>query len=89
MHVELPILAGHVLMGTAMLASMGHELRIANNTMINLEPDSREETERLYAALSQGGSDASGLCEMIWGAYWGTYLDRFGVRWMFNFWPTT
>ena len=26
-HVELPILAGHVLMGTDMLASMGHELR--------------------------------------------------------------
>ena len=46
-HVELPILAGHVLMGTDMLASMGHELRIGNNVTICLEPDSRAETDRL------------------------------------------
>jgi PhnB protein len=47
MHIELPILAGHVLMGTDMLESMGHELRIGNNVTINLEPDTREETDRL------------------------------------------
>ena len=84
MHAELPILAGHVLMATDMVASMGHELVVGNNTTINLEPDSRAETERLYAALSDGGSEASGLEDMFWGAYWGTCLDRFGVRWMFN-----
>ncbi len=84
MHVELPILAGHVLMSTDMVASMGHQLVVGNNTTINLEPDTREETERLYDALSDGGSDTSGLQDMFWGAYWGTCLDRFGVRWMFN-----
>lgn len=84
MHVELPILAGHVLMGTDMLESMGHELKIGNNITINLEPDTRAETDRLYQALSEGGSDCSGMQDMFWGAYWGTCLDRFGVRWMFN-----
>jgi len=84
MHVELPILAGHVLMGTDMLESMGHELRVGNNSTINLEPDTVEEAERLYAALSQGASDATGLEHMPWGSLWGTCLDRFGVRWMFN-----
>lgn len=82
-HVELPILAGHVLMGTDMLESMGHELRIGNNVTINLEPDTKAETDRLYAALSEGGSDGTGLSDMPW-AYWGTVLDRFGIRWMFN-----
>jgi PhnB protein len=82
-HIVLPILAGHVLMGTDMLESMGHELRIGNNTTINLEPDTREETERLYAALSEGGSESTGLSDMPWG-YWGCTLDRFGIRWMFN-----
>jgi PhnB protein len=85
-HVELPILAGHVIMGTDMLESMGHERRIGNNVTINLEPDTRAETDRLYAALSDGGSDASGLQVMPW-AYWGTTLDRFGIRWMFNCYP--
>ena len=84
MNVQLPILAGHVIMGTDMLASMGHELRIGNNTTINLELDTRAETERVYAALSDGGSDCSGLQDMFWGSYWGTCLDRFGIRWMFN-----
>jgi PhnB protein len=83
-HAELPILAGHPLMGSDMLESMGHELRVGNNVTINLEPDTRAETDRLYAALSSAGSDASGLNDMPWGAYWGTCLDRFGIRWMFN-----
>ncbi|HTT87295.1 MAG TPA: hypothetical protein VMF60_08005 [Acidimicrobiales bacterium] len=82
-HVELPILAGHVLMGTDMLASMGHELRPGNNVTVNLEPGSRSETQRLYAELSEGGSESTGLQDMPWG-FWGCTLDRFGVRWMFT-----
>lgn len=84
MNVQLPILAGHVIMGTDMVASMGHELHVGNNTTINLTIDTRAETERIYAALSEGGSDCSGLQDMFWGSYWGTCLDRYGIRWMFN-----
>ncbi len=84
MHVELPILAGHVLMGTDMLASQGHQLRTGNNMTINLELEERAESERLFGQLSQGGEDVFGLENMPWGAYWGTCLDRFGVRWMLN-----
>jgi len=82
-HVELPILAGHMLMGTDMLESMGHRLTVGNNITINVEPDTRAETDRLYAALSEGGSEATGMQQMPWG-YWGCTLDRFGIRWMFN-----
>jgi PhnB protein len=84
MHIELPIVGGHVLMATDMLESMGHQLRTGNNMTLNLELDARPETERLFALLSDGGSDVSGLQDMPWGAYWGTCADRFGVRWMFN-----
>ena len=82
-HVELPIMAGHVLMGTDMVESMGHELRVGNNVTICLEPDTRAETDRLHAALSEGGSESTGMQQMPW-AYWGCTLDRFGIRWMFN-----
>ena len=84
MHVELPILGGHVLMATDMLESQGHQLRTGNNMTINLELEERAETDRLFRSLSEGGSDAFGLQDMPWGAYWGTCADRFGVRWMFN-----
>ena len=84
-HIELPILTGHLLMATDIVESMGQQLKIGNNTTINLEPDSSEETDRLYKELSAGGGDTSGMHDMFWGAYWGACLDRFGVRWMFNF----
>jgi PhnB protein len=83
MHIELPILGGHVLMGTDMLESMGHQLRVGNNTTISLMIDTREETERLYGLLSQGSTEAAPLSDMPWG-YWGVCLDRFSIRWMFN-----
>ena len=84
MHIELPILGGHVLMGTDMLESAGHQLHIGNNTTIMLEPDSRDDADALYDRLSDGGSDSTGMIEMFWGAYWGVCLDRFGIRWMIN-----
>ena len=84
MHVALPILAGHVIMATDMLESMGHERRVGNNVTINLELEDRAETKRLFGLLSDGGSDLFGLADMPWGAYWGTCADRYGVRWMFN-----
>jgi PhnB protein len=88
MHAELPILGGHVLMATDMLASMGHETRIGNNTTLCLAPDSRDEADRLYAALSEGGSEGSPMADMPWGSYWGVTLDRYGIRWMINYTPT-
>ena len=84
MHAELPILAGHVLMATDMLKSMGHETRIGNNTTLCLDVDSKDEADRLYAALSEGGSEGSPMADMPWGAYWGVTLDRYGIRWMIN-----
>ena len=83
MNIALPILGGTVIMGTDMLESMGHKLKIGNNTTISLEADSKEEVDRLFAALSEGGSETVKPMDMFWG-YWGVTLDRFGIRWMFN-----
>ena len=84
MHAALPILGGTVLMATDMLESVGQKLVVGNNVTINLEPDSKEETDRLFNALSAGGSDIAPMSQQFWG-YWGCCLDKFGVRWMFNF----
>jgi len=84
MHIELPILGGHVLMGTDASKSMGFEVIQGNNIHFNLEPDTREETKRLFAALSAGGVVSTELQDMFWGAYYGTCTDKFGIQWMFN-----
>ncbi|MBT9549040.1 MAG: VOC family protein [Candidatus Sericytochromatia bacterium] len=84
MHVELPILGGHKLMGTDAPESMGFKLNFGNNISINLEPDTREEANRLFEALSAGGKVTIPLQEMFWGAYFGSCVDQFGVLWMVN-----
>lgn len=84
MHIALPILGGHVLMGTDAPESMGFKLEAGNNVYINLEPDTREETTRLFNALSAGGKVEQELQVMFWGDYYGSCQDKFGVQWMFN-----
>ena len=71
-------------MGTDATESMGLKVNYGNNVHINLEPDSREETKRLYDALSDGGEVTMELQDMFWGDYFGSCTDKFGVRWMFN-----
>jgi PhnB protein len=84
MHVVLPILGGHNLMGTDAPESMGFKVTPGNNVYIMLEPDTREETRRLFKALAEGGKIEMELRDMFWGDYYGSCCDKFGVQWMFN-----
>lgn len=84
MHVMLPILGGHILMGTDSPESMGFELTMGNNVSIMLEPDTRVELDRLFAELSEGGIAEMHPQEMFWGDYFASCTDKFGVKWMFN-----
>jgi PhnB protein len=84
MHVAMPILGGHVLMGTDAPEFMGHKLVVGTNVHINLQPDTRAEAERLFKALSEGGSVGMPLQDMFWGAYFGSFTDKFGIHWMIN-----
>lgn len=84
MHVELPILGGHMLMGTDAPQSMGFAVVQGNNMYINLEPGTREEAKRLFGLLSEGGKVGMELQDMFWGAYFGSCTDKFGIQWMFN-----
>jgi PhnB protein len=84
MHVCLPILGGHQLMGTDAPESMGFTVIEGNNIYINLEPDTREQTSHLFVGLSAGGTVTAPLQEMFWGDYYGSCTDKFGITWMFN-----
>jgi PhnB protein len=84
LHMELPILGGLVLMATDAPESLGMKVTHGDQVHINLEPDTRAETERLFTALSEGGKVGMPLQDMFWGAYFGSLTDRFGVCWMVN-----
>lgn len=84
MHVALPILSGHMLMGTDAPESMGFKVNFGNNMHISLSPDTRKETKELFDQLSAGGTVSMDLQDMFWGDYFGSCTDKFGVQWMFN-----
>ena len=84
MNVQLPILGGHLLMGTDVPESMGLSVNQGNNIYISLHPDSRAEADRLFGSLSAGGNPEMPMQEMFWGDYFGSLIDRFGVQWMIN-----
>ena len=84
MHVALPVLGGHMLMGTDAPESMGFSLTSGNNMFINLQPDTLEDTQTLFDKLSSGGKVGMPLQKMFWGAHHGSCTDKFGIQWMFN-----
>lgn len=87
LHAELPILGGHILMGSDLPESAGHTITYGTNVSINLELDTREEAQRLFTALGEGGKVTMELQDMFWGGYFGSLRDRFGVNWMVHHMP--
>jgi len=84
-NVTLPISGGHILQGTDATESMGFTLNQGNNVYICIDPDTHEEADRLFAALSAGGVVQMEMADMFWGDYFGSLVDKFGVQWMINF----
>ncbi len=84
LHVELPITGHHVLMGTDAPKEMGFELNSGNNMHISIEPETREEAKRIFDELSAGGRVTMPLEDMFFGAYYGSFTDKFGINWMVN-----
>jgi PhnB protein len=84
MHIELPILDGHKLMGTDAPESMGFKLNVGNNISITLDPETRAEAMKIFDGLSAGGVVETDLQEMFWGGYYGSCTDKFGIHWIIN-----
>lgn len=85
MHVALPILGGHMLMGTDAPESMGFKVNKGNNVYISLHTDSRKEADRLFDELSKGGTVEMAMQDMFWGEYYGSLTDKYGIHWMVNY----
>ena len=51
---------------------------------VSLQVDNVPETERLYEALSAGGSVQMELQATFWATRFAMLTDRFGVSWMIN-----
>jgi PhnB protein len=84
MHVSLD-LGGAGLMGNDFVPAMaGQQYVPGNNFAVSIIPDTREEADRLFARLSEGGKAVMPMQDMFWGGYFGALADQFGISWMLN-----
>jgi PhnB protein len=84
MHIGLPVADGEVLMASDTIEAFGQHLVQGNNVYISVHPDSRQEADRIFHALAEGGEVEMPIADQMWGAYYGALKDRFGVLWMVN-----
>ncbi|RKS90374.1 PhnB protein [Flavobacterium limicola] len=85
MHVSLPISKETAIMGSDSFESFGTETIYGNNFSLSLNTESKEEADKLFNALSDGGKITMPMENTFWNAYFGTFTDKFGVNWMVNF----
>jgi len=85
MHIALPIDEHTILMGSDILPSCGHVLKEGNSVTLSLHPTSKEETEKLFYGLSEGGKVDMELEDTFWGAYFGSFTDKYGIVWLINY----
>jgi len=84
MHAALPI-GDSMLMASDSVGMPGQEYTPGNNFTIAVGPDSRDEADQLFTALSEGGKADMPMTDMFWGGYFGSLTDKFGVRWLINY----
>lgn len=84
MHISLPIGKGTMLMGSDVPESYGKAV-MGTNFYISITADSKEEADKLYAGLSNGGQPFMPMDDAFWGSYFGMLKDKFDVQWMISF----
>jgi len=84
MHIALPIGSDTVLMGSDITENMNQSLTMGNNVYIMLQPENKDNAEKLYRRLSEGGKIEMPLEKVFWGSYFASFSDRFGVQWLIN-----
>jgi len=86
MHVSLPVSTETMLMGSDTDGEwFGHGYQHGNNFSISTYTDNKEEAERLFNGLSDGGQISMPIQDTFWGEYFGMFTDKFGINWMVSF----
>lgn len=87
MHIALPIGKTSVLMGSDTPEHMGKHNEMETRSKISVNAESKEEADKIFNGLSNGGQVEMPMQESPWGAYFGMFRDKFGIEWMISFDP--
>jgi PhnB protein len=84
MHIALPI-GKNVLMGNDVPEFLGKVNENENRSKIAIGAESKEEADKLFNGLSEGGQVEMPIGDSPWGSYFGMFRDKYGIEWMVDF----
>jgi PhnB protein len=82
LHISLPVSKETSIMGSDHLESWGGPLSAGNNFSLYVDVPGKEEADRVFGELSEGGTVTMPMGNTFWGSYFGSLTDRFGINWM-------
>jgi PhnB protein len=85
MHMSLPISKETVLMGNDTHGIYKDSYVAGNNFFLAINACCKEEVDRFFGALGEGGAVIVPAHDTFWGAYFGMVKDKFGVTWTITF----
>ena len=80
MRIVLPI-GGNTLIANDVPEAIGPVNENENRSKISVNAESREEADRIFAGLSEGGAIEMPMDTSPWGTYFGMFRDRYGIEW--------
>ncbi len=85
MHISLPISNETMLMGSDVGGNWAPTFKEGNNFSISVNAASKEEADRIFNGLAQGGNITMPMASTFWGDYFGMLTDKFGINWMMSY----
>jgi PhnB protein len=87
MHIALPVGKSNLLMASDVLEIMGQVTENDNRNTISISAESKEEADKLFNGLSEGGKVEMPIADGPFGSYFGMFADKYGIQWMVDFTP--
>ena len=88
MHIALPIGKSSILMASDIPEKfMDQKMETGNRFSLSISAESKEEADKLFNGLSEGGQIEMPIAESPWGSYFGMFADKYGIQWMVDFDP--
>jgi len=84
MHIALPI-GGNVLMANDVPSFLGKTNERENRSKISVSVETKEEADRIFSGLSEGGEVEMPMEDSPWGSYFGMFRDKYGIEWMVEY----
>jgi PhnB protein len=86
MHIALPI-GNNVLMANDVPEVLGRVDENENRSKISISAESKEEADKIFKGLTEGGKIEMPIEDSPWGSYFGIFRDKYGIEWMVEYDP--